>query len=212
MRNSASSGTAGMDMDIGLDEAAQALVARDRKGLAKFGSDAQLAFNEVWHAKTGYSAPESLINITTSAHRESFANTLLLKADIPWDKIPAADIQQAASVMRTKVADVELPGMAGFVERCRSIEKEMRTKFLPYLDNRIATAKASGNAALESELKASKAYWNEYYGQFGVASKKGTNGVLMAEVRERLRVLSGGREPLAIADDLLEAWSAMTMK
>lgn len=212
MRNSASSGTAGMDMDIGLDEAARGLVARDAKGLAKFGSDAQLAFNEVWRAKTGYSAPESLINITTSVHRESFANTLLLKSEIPWEKIPAADIQQAARIMRTKVADVDLPGMAGFVERCRSIEKEMRTKFLPYLDNRIAGAKASGNLALENELKTSKAYWNEYYGQFGIAAKKGTNGVLMAEVRERLSVLSGGREPLAIADDLLEAWSAMTMR
>lgn len=211
-RNASSAGTFGMDVDLGLVEVPGIAPTRAgrRVSLATLHDDAQQAMNAIWRERTGHSAEASFINLTTSKHREAFARPLL-SASIPFETLTIQDMRQAAETIRTKVAEIDLPGLQGTVERCRTLEKEMRTKMIPYLEHRLATARATGDAAGLARLDRAQGVWEDVYRHVESIGRRETDPGTIWRLARSLEAQTGGKTVTQIASDLASAWETMVV-
>ena len=207
MRNPSSAGSVSMDLDLALIERpGQAIVKSGRPvPLASFQQDAQAVWNKVYQVRTGQNATRSLLNITTSAHQEAFTMKLLEKR-IPWGTLTPAEVGQAAEVLRVKVSEIPLAGMAKFVENARGLEKEMRTKVLPYLTEQAARAASRGDATKAQALRASQKELQGIYEQVLEIGKHEHAPVEIWRLQQQLKTTTGGKTMWEIADALGIAW------
>ena len=215
-RNASNRHSVSMDLDLALRETDD-MVIRMKDGkqvsLAHFQNDAQKCLNSAYSKVTGgRSAEASLINLTTSQHKEAFVNTLLLKGgdDIPWNEVSRYDIAQAGDVWRTKMQEAGgLPRMEALVEQSRAAGKEMNTKFLPYLREKIYRTRTGGNPQLANRMEKSLQYWetiNRYYERIGrTETDPGTIWRLTQEVKH----FTGGKGPSEVVDIMATFWEGM---
>jgi tetratricopeptide (TPR) repeat protein len=209
MRNPSSAGTVSMDLDLALIETPGLTILKNGSPASRgrFQQDAQAAWDKVYQARTGQSAARSLLNITTSAHREAFTTKLLQKR-VPWGTLTPAEIAQAADAVRVKVSDMPLPAMAKFVENARGLEKEMRTKILPSLSEQAARAANRGDAARAQSMRESQKYLQGIYDQLAEIGKHEHAPLEIWQLHQRLTQTTGGKSVWELADALGVVWEA----
>ncbi len=205
IRNASSAGSVSMDLDLMLIESEDLVIRKTVNGKtvtvskATLQKEAQEAFAEAYLKKTGQSAEASFLNVTSTAHMEAFTNPEWLAKEIDFDRICSADVIQMGEVVTGKVADIPLQGGTKFIENCRGLEKEMRTKLFPFLEARIRQAKAAQSTVLAKELEDSLKFWRQFYDEFAVVSKDAHPDKVM-QVYDRVRMLSGGKSLFEVAD------------
>jgi hypothetical protein len=183
LRNPSSIGTVSMDLDLALAKEIEEAILRGeiqltrggkRVSLRTFQDDAQKAMNDIYQLKTGFSAEQSFINITTAAHIESFTKMLTPEEGkiIDWSKISAFDRQRALEVLQAKVTGLNLPAHAKMLEACRAMSKEMKERFLPDLMSKRAQALRKGDKKALQALDESLLYWQDLQQKFEKIGKK----------------------------------------
>ncbi len=209
MRNPSSAGTVSMDLDLALVEAPGLTIVKNGTPVSRgrFQQDAQAVWNKVYQAKTGQNATRSLTNITNNVHQEAFTLKLLEKR-VPWGTLTPAEIAQAADVLRVKVSDIPLSGRAKFVENARGLEKEMRTKVLPYMADQAARAANRGEAAKAQSMRESQKVLQGIYEQFLEIGKHEHAPLEIWQLQQKLKQSTGGKSMWEIADALGVAWEA----
>jgi HEAT repeat protein len=196
MRNASNAGSVGMDLDLALDETSRVIISKNGKQVSRFVfmDDAQKAWNRAYMQNTGYSAVQSDILITTKAHPEAFADTALLSRNIDFGAIKSGHIQQAGDVFRTKVqhslqsATTEI-GQTQAV--CRDIEKEMRTKVLPYMEHRMKQEALRGNQVNVNKLQETTGYWQKVYEKVNTIGRQETNPYKIRQMGRELETMTG---------------------
>ncbi|MEI6669526.1 MAG: tetratricopeptide repeat protein [Acidobacteriota bacterium] len=209
MRNPSSAGTVSMDLDLALVEAPGLVIVKNGTPVSRprFQLDAQAVWNKVYQARTSQSATRSLTNITNSVHQEAFTLKLLEKR-VPWGTLTPAEIAQAADVLRVKVSDIPLTGMTKFVENARGLEKEMRTKVLPYMAEQAAQAAKRGETAKAQSMRESQKVLQGIYEQFLEIGKHEHAPLEIWQLQQKLKQSTGGKSMWEIADALGVAWEA----
>jgi len=209
MRNPSSAGTVSMDLDLALMEVPGMLITKNGVPVSRsrFLGEAQATWNKVYMARTGQDAKRSLLNITNSMHQEAYSMKLLEKR-IPMETLTTAEVTQAADVLRVKVSDIPLPTMAKFVENARGLEKEMRTKVLPYFTDQAARAATRGETAKAQAMRESQKYWQGIYNQLADIGKHEHAPVELWRLQQQLKQSTGGKNMWEIADSLGVAWEA----
>ncbi len=196
-RNAASSGSVGMDFDIGLDQQMARSIARDGKPakLNKWQQDAQNAWNEAYKASTGQSAEQAWETITTHAHAESYK-------DMAWlakDKSGVSKLwgQQAADVTRYKswhmLNDPNLDKMTKLQEISRGAAKDMKTKLNPILDKVKPTGKSL------TTFQNSREHWDKVR---KILTDFGENNIDPITADRRIRELTGGKSIPDVVEDM----------
>lgn len=214
-RNAANKHSVSMDLDLALRETQDQVITKNGKqvSLAKFQTEAQEALNRAYEkVSKGRSAEASFLNLTTSKHEEAFLNTLLLKGgdDIPWNEVSEFDIAQAGDVLRTKMREAgKLPKMEALVEQSRAVEKEMRTKFLPYLREKIYQTRTAGNPAAANKMEKSLKYWEDIYEYYNLIGRKETDPGTIWRLTQRVKHFTGGKAPNEVAEIMATFWEGM---
>ncbi len=197
-RNSCSSGSVGMDTDIGLDELAGNPLLKNgqRATVYNWQTDAQKAWDKAYKETTKRSASMSWENITTSAHAESYKDLAWLGSD--KSAVTAAWGQQAADVTRYKawhtLNDKSLSHMEKMQEVSRGTAKDINTKLQPMLNN----AKPSSPAAAES-LKQARTHWQKIQTTLDAFGK---NEIDPITAERRIRELTGGKGIPEVVEDM----------
>ena len=196
-RNSASSGSVGMDFDIGLDEQMAKSLSRNGKPaqLNQWQEDAQKAWNEAYEASTGHSANQAWENVTTSGHAESYKDLAWLASD--KSAVSKAWGQQAADVTRYKswhmLNDPNLGKMTKLQEISRGAAKDMQTKLNPLLDNLKPTGKSLG------KFQDARSHWNKVQ---KILADFGENIIDPITADRRIRELTGGKSIPDVVEDM----------
>jgi len=196
-RNAASSGSVGMDFDIGLDQQMARSIARDGKpaNIHEWQKDAQKAWNDAYKASTGLDAEKAWETVTTHAHAESYK-------DMAWlakDKSGVSKVwgQQGADVTRYKswhmMNDAGLDKMTRLQEISRGAAKDMQTKLGPILDKVKPTGKS-----LETFNK-SREHWNKVR---QILTDFGENNIDPITADRRIRELTGGKSIPDVVEDM----------
>lgn len=207
IRNASSAGSVGMDLDLRLLESAGLSIRKKGQVIAmkQFGDDAQTAYNRAYFKHTGYSAEQSLVNVTTSAHREAFTSRMA-EQKIPFESITANDRSRAAEVLLAKTREMPLTGMTKAVEAARATEKELRNRVLPDLTAQIAKATAKGDKAAVQKLQASHAYWQEIRAKLERASQCEKDPYKMWQAMDEVKAMTGGKDIFGVAEALGYFW------
>ena len=206
MRNASNAGSVGMDLDLALDETSRVVISKNGKQVSRFVfmDDAQEAWNRAYMQNTGYSADRSDILITTKAHPEAFADTALLSSNIAFDAIKSGNIQQAGDVFRTK-AQHSLQSATTEIGKtqavCRDIEKEMRTKVLPYMEYRIKQEALRGKQVNVNKLQETTGYWRKVYEKVNTIGRQETNPYKIRQMQLELETLTG-HKPYEVMEQL----------
>ncbi len=196
-RNAASSGSVGMDFDIGLDQQMARSIARDGKPakLNEWQQDAQKAWNEAYKASTGHNAEQAWETITTHAHAESYKDMAWLNKS--KTKISKEWGQQAADVTRYKSShmlnDPNLSKMVKLQEISRGAAKDMQTKLNPILDQVKPTGKSL------SAFQNSREHWNKVR---KILADFGENNIDPITADRRIRELTGGKSIPDVIEDM----------
>jgi hypothetical protein len=196
-RNASSSGSVGMDYDIGLDAQMARSIARDGKPgkIHEWQKDAQKAWNDAYKASTGLDAEQAWETITTHAHAESYKDMAWLAKN--KSGVSKAWGQQAADVTRYKswhmMNDKGLDRMTRLQEISRGAAKDMQTKLNPVLDKVKPTGK-SLNA-----FNKSREHWNKVR---QILADFGENNIDPVTADRRIRELTGGKSIPDVIEDM----------
>lgn len=196
-RNAASSGSVGMDFDIGLDQQMARSISRDGKPakINEWQKDAQKAWNDAYKASTGLEAEQAWETITTHAHAESYK-------DMAWlskDKSGVSKVwgQQAADVTRYKswhmMNDASLDRMTKLQEISRGAAKDMQTKLGPILDQVKPTGKSL------AKFQNAREHWNKVR---QILTDFGDNTIDPITADRRIRELTGGKSIPDVVEDM----------
>ncbi|MBU4524607.1 MAG: hypothetical protein KUA37_16045 [Desulfomicrobium sp.] len=196
-RNAASSGSVGMDFDIGLDAQMARSIARDGKPgkINEWQQDAQKAWNEAYKTSTGLDAEQAWETITTHAHPESYKDMAWLAKN--KSGVSKAWGQQAADVTRYKswhmMNDASLDKMTKLQEISRGAAKDMQTKLGPILDQVKPTGKSL------SAFNKSREHWNKVR---QILTDFGENNIDPITADRRIRELTGGKSIPDVVEDM----------
>ncbi|MCX7965594.1 MAG: hypothetical protein N2596_03095 [Syntrophorhabdaceae bacterium] len=208
-RNASSSGSVGMDYDIGLVEKPTWIIDKDGKmrrnnwltkdgqpqTVEKWQKDAQEAWNESYRRVTGKSAERSWETVTTSAHLESYKDLALLGKD--KSAVNRLWAEQSADVTRYKMHhmlnDPALSYMEKLQEISRGAAKDMETKLMPLLKD----AKPASDVSAEA-LKKSQVHWENVH---KILKAFGENTIDPIKANRMIRKLSGGKSIPEVVDD-----------
>ena len=196
VRNAASAGSVGMDLDLALDETTRVAIIKDGKQTDRFAfmEDAQKAWNRAYMNNTGHSAVQSDILVTTRAHGEAFAECALLSSNIDFDQIRDGHLEQAGDVFRTKVAHSLQSGTTEIGKTqavCRDLEKEMRTKVMPYMEHRMKQEALRGNRKNIKRLQEANNYWEKVYEKIDTIGRQEINPYKIRQIERELEAFTG---------------------
>jgi len=210
MRNPSSAGSVSMDLDLALVESNGLVITKAGRSVSRgsFQIEAQEVWNKAYEVRTGQSAEQSLLNITTNMHKEAYTGKLL-QSNVPWDSLTPAEIAQATDAVRVKVSDIPLPKLEKFVENARGLEKEMRTKFLPYLRQQITWTQGRGDAAGAQALRKTEQYWTGIYDQCAEIGKHENQAMRVWQLERQLKDSTGGKTLWDVADALGTFWEGL---
>lgn len=203
-RNAASTGSVGMDYDIGLLKKRTVTKTPDGKIIQrtetpvllkngkpvsefKWQNDAELAWNDAYKEVTGESASKSRESMTSSVNIEAYKDLGVLTGDM--SKIDSKWIQQTADVTRFKanhlMNDNTLTKFEKFQEICRGTSKDVNTKLLPLL-NTPAQAKTYQ-------------HWKEIN---EVMDAFGRNAIDPVTAERKIAELTGGKSIPQVVEDM----------
>jgi hypothetical protein len=216
-RNSASTGSVGMDHDIGLIEKpwfVRGLSGRKKLDpwltcngkvttVNKWQKEATKAWAQAYKRTTGRNPHKSFEEATSSGYKESYRDLAWLGkegskiADI--NKVRKGWAQQAADVTSVKARGMLFDPKLGLTqmqrvsEAGRGMAKDMGTKLMPAIDRAIK--KAPGDA---KRLGAIKKHWSEV----SAALEKAHENPI--EAMRKVRMLTGGKDLVQVIHELNE--------
>ncbi|MGI6543854.1 MAG: hypothetical protein ACOX44_12495 [Limnochordia bacterium] len=197
IRNASSGNSVGMDYDLRLIEDTRVTIMKNGKVVSRFEfmQDAQKAWNTSFYTGTGYSAVQSDIHITTLAHPEAFADTALLRNNIDFASIDPGHIQQAGDVFRTKaqmsMTSHQYNSISQVQAVSRDLEKELRSKVLPFVDARIKQEALRGNTTNLLKLQETKQHWTAVYNRVDQIGRQTTDPMEIRRLQQELELLTG---------------------
>lgn len=197
MRNAASGGSVGMDFDLALKEGEPFELVKNGQPVNRhtFQMDAQQAQNTAYQAVTGQSAIASDIHVTTSMHVEAFSEQALLEQNIDFTNMHPARVQQAGDVFRTKVQMSMNATQHNAVLQTqavsRDLEKELRTKVVPFIDSRIHQEALRGNHTNVTKLQQIRAHWQQVYTRVDQVGRQTTDPYEIRRLRQELEMITG---------------------
>jgi hypothetical protein len=219
LRNPSSIGTVSMDLDMALLReiedrllSGELLLLRNGQSvsLRTLQDDAQKALSEAYKSRTGFTAEQSLMNMTTAAHLESFTKKLIPEKgkSVDWNQVGTFDRQRAFEVLQAKVT-LDLPATGKLIEACRAMNKEMTERFFPDLKNKIAAAKKSRNTKLASSLEESLHYWESLQKKFKTIGKEQMNPQEIWYAYQEIQQETG-KDVFEIAQTLGAFWEGLS--
>jgi hypothetical protein len=208
IRNSSSSGSVGMDYDIGLDQSLIKSLSKNGKPatVLEWQKEAQDAWNQAYKMVTGRSAAKSWETVTTNLHPEAYKDLAWLSGD--KSGVSKFWAQQAADVTRYKswhmANDPSLSAMEKLQEISRGTSKDITTKLLPLVQNARPGSAASAEALTEAQR-----HWNKIN---NVLDAFGKGQIDPVYTTRRIRELTGGKsisETVTDATTLMESIAKM---
>jgi len=210
-RNSSSAGSSSMDLDLALQETPNMVILKNGKRVevGQFQEDAQKALNEAYHKVTGFSATRSEVNLTTSAHLESYKTTALLRQKVNFSKLTPDEIASIGKVLGVKLDKIQgdpvLSQIAKMQAQCRESAKEIENMLLKDLKQKLAKAPAGSPEAQQTQADIN--YWTDMLKNFRQISMQETNPYRILELDRAIRALTGGKGSQQVSRDLARAFN-----
>ncbi|MBQ9475535.1 MAG: hypothetical protein IJU69_04690 [Bacteroidales bacterium] len=212
-RNSSSSGSSSMDLDlapVSKTTGAEPVFYKNgqRVTAAQFMKDAQNTMNKVYHDQHHISAKASEMNLTTSAHPEAYGTAELLKKDVDYSKLKAEDIASIGKVLESKVNTIE--GNVRFSEttklqaKSREATKEIDNMLIPKLKQQL---KATKNKKDIKQLNADIAYWQDMSKRLGQIGKQTSNPYEIHRLNNEIQRETGGKDAIQVVNDLIREFN-----
>lgn len=162
-RNSSSSGSSSMDLDLGPVSKANPNVepVYIKNGQKVDGSvfqrDAQNALQRAHMEEFGISARASEMNITNLSHPESYATAEILSPDFNWTTATSETLKSVKDVIKVKMnaieSNVRLTSVEKVQAKCRELSKELQNMALPKLKNDLKILKPNSQKYVETVQK-----------------------------------------------------------
>ncbi len=210
-RNSSSAGSSSMDLDLALQETPNLVILKNGKRVevGEFQKDAQKALNEAYHQVTGFSATKSEVNLTTSAHLESYKTTALLRQKVKFSTLTPDEIASIGKVLGVKLDKIQgdsvLSQIAKMQAQCRESAKEIENMLLKELNQKLAKAPAGSREAQQTQADIN--YWTDMLKNFRQISMQETNPYRILELDRAIRALTGGKGSQEVSRDLTRVFN-----
>jgi hypothetical protein len=210
IRNASSAGTASMDLDLALQETPGLVLRKNGKPVpvSEFQRDAQKAVSAAYHTVTKFSATRSEVNLTTSAHGESFASKRLLRKNVNFNDLEPGDTASIGKVLTVKTEkirdDAILGDIAKLQAKCRESSKEIDNMLLKKMRQKLAVTPPGTQEY--RQIESDVAYWTEMSGKFKSVGTQLTNPYEILEMDRSLRGLTGGKGFQEVGHDLARAF------
>ncbi len=219
VRNASSAGTSSMDLDLAMDEPDGLEIiridpetgARTVVDVAQFQDDAQRALNRAYHTTTGFSAVRSEVNLTTSAHSESFSSRALLRERVDFSRVApgdVADVGRVVEVKGNKIADDPVMSPIAKIQgRCRESAKEIDNMLLKKLRQDLAAAPPGSPQA--QQIAADIRYWEDMATRMRQIGAEETDPYRILTLERELRQETGGLGTAEVAQELASTFRRM---
>jgi tetratricopeptide (TPR) repeat protein len=209
VRNPSSACSVGMDLDLAITQLDPVITkGGTRVSMSTLNEDAQRAYNRAYFQRTGYSAEQSLINVTSRAHGEAFT-WRMRQCPLPVEALTGWDRQRAGEVLVTKVFGTPLPGFTEAAEASRALEKELRLRVLPDLRGMAAVALRSGDRAQARRLSDSVVYWEGIQSRTAIIAQGETDAYRIWGMMQDVTAITGGKDVFELARTLSAYWPSL---
>ena len=187
-RNSSSTGSSSMDLDLGPVSKANPHVepAYIKNGKpvpgSTFQKDAQNAFQRAHMEEFSISARASEMNITNLSHPESYATAEILAPDFNWTTATEKTLNSVKRVINVKMnaieGNVRLTSVEKVQAQCRELSKELQNMALPKVKSDLSTLAPNSVKYAQTQQK-----YNDLVKMTETLKKIGTQANSAAEVR-----------------------------
>ena len=213
-RNSSSSGSSSMDLDLAPVSKSTGKEPKFYKNgeevtAREFMNDAQKTMNKVYKEQhEGLSAKASEMNLTTSAHPEAYSTPELLKKDVDYSKLNADDIASIGKVLESKVntiqSNVRMTETTKMQAKSREATKEIDNMLIPKLKQEL---KASTNAKQAERIAADIEYWQDMSKKLGRIGKETSNPMEIHRLNNEIQRDTGGKDAMQVVNDLIREFN-----
>ena len=217
-RNSSSSGTSSMDLDLGpvmkgtMKEPGINKMITKKDGsvvtMEQFMRDGQQAMNAEYKQLHGITAPSSDMNLVTSVHKESFSTTKLLDKNLDFSTISADDIASIGKVLDVKMSGISnnnmLTNTTKIQAQCRESSKEIENMLIKKLQQDLA--KAPAGSVKQKEIQKDLTYWENMLKRFKQIGTEETNPMKIIELNREILRETGGKDVTGVINDLIFAF------
>ena len=213
-RNSSSSGSSSMDLDlapVSKTTGKEPIFYKDGNKVTarEFMNDAQKTMNTVYREQhQGISAKASEMNLTTSAHPEAYSTAELLKKDVDYSKLKAEDIASIGKVLESKVNTIEgnvrMTETTKFQAKCREADKEIGNMLLPKLKSDL---KNSTNAKQAESIAKDIEYWTDMRTKIGKIGKETNDPIAIHKLNQEIQRATGGKDGMQVVNDLIREFN-----
>ncbi len=209
-RNSSSSGSSSMDLDlapVSKSTGKEPVFYKNGNEVPprEFMMDAQKTMNTVYREQhQGLSAKASEMNLTTSAHPEAYSTTELLNKNVDYSKLKAEDIASIGKVLESKVNTIEgnvrMTETTKIQAKCRESTKEIDNMLIPKLKQEL---KNSTDVKQAEQLAVDIEYWQDMSKKLGQIGKGTSNPVEINRLNREIRRDTGGKDAIQVVNDLI---------
>ena len=211
-RNSSSSGSSSMDLDlapVSKSTGKEPVFIKDgqKTTAAEFMRDAQQTMNTVYREQHHISAKASEMNLTTSAHPEAYKTAELLKKDVDYSKLKPEEIASIGDVLEVKVNTIEgnirMTETTKLQAKCREATKEVENMLIPKLKQDLKNAT---NVKDAERIAADIEYWQAMDKRLSSIGKETSNPYEIHRLNNEMRRATGGKDAVQVVNDLINAF------
>lgn len=213
-RNSSSSGSSSMDLDLAPVSKSTGKEPKFYKNgeevtAREFMNDAQKTMNTVYKQQhEGLSAKASEMNLTTSAHPEAYSTPELLKKDVDYSKLKAEDIASIGKVLESKVntigGNIRMTETTKMQAKCRESTKEIDNMLVPKLKQELKNAT---NAKQAEQIAGDIEYWQDMSKKLGRIGKETSDPMEIHRLNREIQRDTGGKDAMQVVNDLIREFN-----
>lgn len=213
-RNSSSSGSSSMDLDlapVSKSTGKEPVFYKNGEQVTarEFMNDAQKTMNTVYKQQhEGLSAKASEMNLTTSAHPEAYSTPELLKKDVDYSKLKAEDIASIGKVLESKVNTIEgnirMTETTKMQAKCRESTKEIDNMLVPKLKQELKNA---SNAKEAERIAGDIEYWQDMSKKLGRIGKETSDPMEIHRLNREIQRDTGGKDAMQVVNDLIREFN-----
>ena len=211
-RNSSSSGSSSMDLDLApvsktTGKEPVFIKNGEKTTAAEFMRDAQQTMNTVYREQHHISAKASEMNLTTSAHPEAYKTAELLKKDVDYSKLKPEEIASIGDVLEVKVNTIEgnvrMTETTKLQAKSREATKEVENMLIPKLKQELKNAT---NVKDAERIAADIEYWQAMDKRLSAIGKETSNPYEIHRLNNEMRRATGGKDAVQVVNDLINAF------